>query len=263
LTFLSKCSGNFHDQHVVVRDPAGNIRRTFVPSVFQNYDASVWMAYASRWNTQTLGNWGHGMIGSVPYIHIQSWASALTGFDTAMEQFRDSPGVVIDVRMNGGGNSLYASVVIARFADQTRIGGYVRYRNGPNHNDFTAPSAFEFSPGGSWQFTKPVLLLTGARCLSSNEDFISAMRQLPHVTLAGDTTGGATANPTLRSLAAGWSYMISQWFFTTPDGIVVEGHGIPPHVPVPATDADFAAGRDPVLEYAATWAANPTVHRTL
>ena len=46
------------------------------------------------------------------------------------------------------------------------------------------------SPRGAWQYTGSVLVLIGARCASSNEGFIAAMRQLPHVTLVGDRTAG-------------------------------------------------------------------------
>lgn len=126
-------------------------------------------------------------------------------------------------------------------------------------DDFTTPMAGEFSRGGAWQFTRPVLLLVGPLSVSATEDFASAMRELPHVTLVGATTGGSSGNPAVRTLGEGRRYRIWQWYFTTADGIAVEGQGIPPHAPVPATAADFAGGVDPVLECAAGWAANPTV----
>jgi C-terminal processing protease CtpA/Prc len=106
-----------------------------------------------------------------------------------------------------------------------------------------------------------VLLLLGAGSLSSSEDFASAMRELPHVSLVGDASGGASANPATRALAGGWSYTVSRWWFQTADGLTVEGAGIPPHVAVAAGLADFAAGRDPVLDYAEAWAAAPVVVR--
>jgi carboxyl-terminal processing protease len=253
--------GELHDLHVVVLDPAGRQLPTWVRSVFKNYDPGIWGTYLSRWKAQTRGNWGYAAIGSVPYFYVANWSAPLDGFDAALEQFKDAPGMIIDVRMNPGGNGLFALAVVERLTDRTRLGGYVRYRNGPGHDDFTAPAAGYFSPGGPWQFTRPVLLLIGRGSASSSEDFTCAMRELPQVTLAGDTTAGSTGNPTTRTLEQGWSYRISQWFFTTPDGIVVEDHGIPPHVAIAAAPADFAAGVDPVLEYAAAWASNPTVLR--
>jgi hypothetical protein len=258
---LGEMLGELRDPHVYFQDNAGRQRPTWVNPAFKNYDPTVRSSYLARWGAQSLGQWGYGMIGSVPYVYVDSWSAPLVGFDGALETFRGAPGIVIDVRSNNGGASANARLVLQRLTDQTRIGGYVRYRNGPNHDDFTAPMATEFSPAGSWQYTKPVLLLVGAGSLSTTEDFSSGMRELPYVTLAGDNTAGASANAAIHSLSNSWSYSVSRWFFTTPDGIVVEGNGIPPHVRVPSTAADFASGRDPVLDYAVAWAANPTVHR--
>jgi len=247
------------DMHVGLRSQTGQWHPSYAPAVFRNFDAGVAAAYAARWGARAEGTWGHAMIGQVPYIYVASWASPLEGFDAFLEGVRGAPGMVIDVRMNGGGNNQYALQVVSRLTDGERIAGYVRYRGGPGHSDFTAPVALTVAPAGPWQFTRPILLLVGSGSLSSSEDFASAMRELPHVTLAGDPTGGSTANPVSRPLEAGWTYTVSRWFFTTPDGIVVEGQGIPPHVQVPSTAADFAAGIDPVLDHAERWAAAPTV----
>jgi Peptidase family S41 len=63
-----------------------------------------------------------------------------------------------------------------------------------------------------------VLLLIGRFCASSNESFIAAMQQLPQVTLVGDTTGGATANPQTFMPGGGWSYTVSRWIEYTASG---------------------------------------------
>jgi C-terminal processing protease CtpA/Prc len=79
------------------------------------------------------------------------------------------------------------------------------------------------------------------------------MGRLPNVTLVGDRTVGATANPGTFPLANGWSYTVSRWIEYTADNAVIEDNGISPDVFVPASAADFAAGRDPVID----WALNP------
>ncbi len=259
---LLEMLGLLSDRHVGLRDPLGRWRPSYAPAVAPNYDLAVDDVYRSAWGTKSEGNWGHGMIGAVPYLYVADWSAPLAGLDAFLEAMGSVPGMVVDVRMNPGGNGQYALDLASRFSDRTWIAGYVRYRNGPGHSDFTAPEAGTVSPGGARQFTGPVLLLVGPGSLSSTEDFVSAMRALPTVTLAGAATGGSTGNPAHRPLDAGWSYSVSQWFFTTPDGLVVEGHGIPVHHAVPATPADFAAGSDPVLDFAIAWAASPTVLRT-
>jgi carboxyl-terminal processing protease len=100
-----------------------------------------------------------------------------------------------------------------------------------------------------------VLLLIGRFCASSNESFIAAMQQLPHVTLIGDTTGGATANAQTFMLGGGWSYTVSRWIEYTASGQVIEDQGIAPTIAAPASAGDFQSGRDPVLDYAISRAA--------
>lgn len=76
------------------------------------------------------------------------------------------------------------------------------------------------------------------------------MRQLPNVTVAGDRTGGGWGNPATFPLAGSWSYTVSRWIEYTVDHEVIEDVGIAPQVFVPASPADFAQGRDPVLDWA-------------
>ncbi len=258
---LREMLGQLRDLHVALVTPEGSVIPTWTPALEPNSDAALWSTYVARWSFEPHGSWGLGWIGAVPYVWIEAWSQPLAGFSDAMESFKDAPGLVIDLRANPGGNNAYAVAVLQRIFDESHVVGLIRYRNGPGHEDFTPFQPWSISPGGAWQFTKPILLLVGPASASSSEDFASAARELPHVTIAGATTAGASGNPAERALAEGWRYRISQWYFTTPDGIVVEGNGIPPHVPIPTSPADFAAGVDPVLDYAAAWAAQPAVVR--
>ena len=93
-------------------------------------------------------------------------------------------------------------------------------------------------------------MLSGRGIFSSNESFIAAMRELPNVTIVGDTTGGGTGNPKTFPLGDGWSYSVSRWIEWTADRRVIEWNGIPSDVFVPWDPADPGTGHDPVLEAA-------------
>ncbi|MGH9199847.1 MAG: S41 family peptidase [Vicinamibacterales bacterium] len=246
--------GRLHDLHVVLRDPGGAVIATYDPQVFVNWDRSVWLQYLSRANwTQGQGDWGYGVLDGVPYISIGGWSATsirVADFDAALERFRSTPMLILDVRMNGGGGDQSAFEVAGRFARTSVTTGFVRFRNGPSHTDFGPVITRTLNPRGAWQYTGTVLLLIGRRSASSNESFIEAMRQLPNVTLAGDRTAGSTANPGTFPLADGWSYTVSRWIEYTADNQVIEDVGISPRVFVPASAADFTQGRDPVLDWA-------------
>ena len=76
------------------------------------------------------------------------------------------------------------------------------------------------------------------------------MRELPNVTVVGDTSGGHETSPQLFNLSNGWQFTVSTWIYYTAEMQIVEDKGIDPAIFVPATAADFQAGRDPVLGYA-------------
>lgn len=243
-----------HDLHVTLRGPGGTSIATYEPHAFVNWDRRVWNTYIARagW-TQGQADWGHGVLDGIPYIAIGGWGSSsirTSDFDATFERYRNAPRLILDVRMNAGGNDSLAFDIAGRFTGRTVTSGYVQFRNGASHTDFGPLMPRTVSPRGAWQFSGQVTLLIGRQCASSNESFIEAMRQSTNVTLVGDRTAGASANPATFQLAGGWSYTVSRWIEYTADRRVIEDVGITPHVFVPASAADFAAGHDPVLDYA-------------
>jgi len=258
VTLVQEMLGRLHDQHVVLTNGSTTLR-TYAPNYPVNWDDSVWQQYLARANAQVRGGAVSAVFNGVAYIAVQSWGPSrinVSDLDAFLDAFRDRPALILDVRMNAGGNDQPAFDFAGRFATSTTTAGFVQFRNGPGHGDFTPRQARTFSPRGSFQFTRPVLLLIGRMCASSNETFIAAMQQLPQVTLVGDTTGGATANPQTFMLGGGWSYTVSRWIEYTASGQVIEDQGIAPAIVVPASAGDFQGGRDPVLDYAIARAAS-------
>ena len=243
------------DAHVYIESKGGIRTRTYVPQEPVNWEAATWQGYLARNDWAQLTGWGWGRWGDVGYIAIGGWTEdRLTAgdFDRVLDDLRASRELIIDVRMNGGGNDALALAVAARFADQTRVVGYTRVRNGPGHDDLTAPTARSVSPRGPWQYTRPVTLLIGRGCYSSNESFIATMGEFPHVTLAGDITGGASGNPVRLEMGDGWYYTVPTWIETTAAGRIIEWNGIVPDIVIPWSPGAMAAGVDDVLEFAVT-----------
>jgi hypothetical protein len=257
-TVVRDMLGELRDVHAWLTAPNGSSVSTYSPTAFVNWRSDVWQVYIRRYAWQQRPtNWGYGSIAGVPYFVFGAWNTAqfnAGAVDAAFEQFKNAPAMVIDVRMNGGGNSALADSIASRFFDSSRVATYVRYRNGPKHSDLGPLQPSRVSPRGSWQFRKPVLLLVGRGCFSSSEDFIAAMSQLPYVTVVGDTTGGGSGNPTMVDLGGGWQYSVPRWIEYTAAMQVVEWKGIAPNIVVPASAADFDAGRDPVFDFAIQWA---------
>jgi hypothetical protein len=168
--------------------------------------------------------------------------------DDVLQQFKNTNGLIIDVRWNSGGNSVNAETVAGRFADQKRLYMTFCSKNGPGRNDFSAWRELSIEPRGGFQYTKPVVVLASRATCSSAETFVMAMKVLPQVTIVGDTTGGGVGNPIFRELPNGWTYRMSTGIAATADGTIMEGRGIPPDIQVQTTVADSINGVDRIME---------------
>lgn len=195
----------------------------------------------------------YGMLApTVGYIRLASFEGSGWGseVDEAMDQMRSATRLIVDVRGNLGGKYTLAADIAGRFADKSRVYGYVRYRNGEKHSDFTDYNEETVTPSGARQFTGPVYVLTNRRSASSAEDFTLAMRALPQTVVVGDTTAGASGGPIVRDLPNGWTYQLSEWIEYTRDKLTFEGRGLAPNVVVKPSAADYTNSIDPQLEKA-------------
>jgi C-terminal processing protease CtpA/Prc len=251
--------GTLKDVHSWFVDPSGAAKDTYQSPRFVNWNRSLWVEDVRRHqNFPQQTNWGYMMFGDIPYVYFGAWNRSqvkTADVDAVFERFRNAPAMVIDVRANGGGDESLAQEFAGRFYDQPHIYRYGANRNGPRHSDMETPHAVVLAPRGSWQFKRPVLVLAGRGSFSATEDFVCMMRVLPHVTIAGDTTGGGSGNPGFYDLGDGWKYTVPRSIGYTSAMQIVEWNGIAPAVVIPMSNADVDAGRDPVFEYAEKWAA--------
>jgi hypothetical protein len=252
---VQEALASLRDVHVWILTPDGRTLPTWRPTHRGNWSSLFPSAYRQQgsWNAESpvLAH-GPGADG-VPHIALASFASGqfdVAAFDRVLERYRDAPALILDVRMNGGGNDALALQVAGRFTTARRTTGWVQFRSGPRHDAFTALTERSVSPRGPWQYTRPVLLLTGRQTWSSAEGFVSAMRELPNVVVVGDTTGGGSGNPSVFSLREGYGFSVSRWIEYTADRSPIEWRGIAPDVAVPFTDAALAAGDDETLAFA-------------
>ena len=254
---MSSMLDQLRDGHVNLYTPHGNYVYAnrwpqypvnyFVDDIRRNYLGNIY---------EVTGN-GRIVYGQLTpdlgYIHISTFEGEddwILDIDAALDQFRNLRGIVVDVRHNSGGSNANSDYVASRFADRRRVHGYFKYRNGPNHDDFTELYERFIEPSKKWRFTKPTAVLTNRRSYSSTETFVLAMRAFPHVVVVGDTTGGGGGNPIYRELPNGWTYRLPVWVELTMDKEYFEGVGLVPDITVWISFADRTMGRDSILRTA-------------
>lgn len=175
-------------------------------------------------------------VGTFEYVYLGSFASPEAAYDAVAEaarRARDRRGIIIDVRHNAGGRTSAARQSAQPFVRESAVYQYVRWRSGPEHDDFTGYTPARVQPAtGGPIFDGPVAVLTNRRCFSACEEFVLMMRSQPGVVVVGDTTGGGSGNPIVRELSNGWTYRVPRWVAYTPERTTFEGDGLPPDVAV-------------------------------
>ncbi|KAF0247148.1 MAG: hypothetical protein FD180_87 [Planctomycetota bacterium] len=223
------------DPHVYLDKPDGSRVGTFERKWARNFDYK-WVGKQLESPVQigkvafagtTADGFGVVAIGSL-VLDEATAAKIVAEIDARL----DAPGFIVDLRGNSGGNEKWAQEFASIFADQERVYAKARFRNGPKSNDFGQEHERRVAPRKGKTFTKPVVVLTGPGCMSSGEGFVKAMKCLPHVTLVGLPTGGASGNPAPVALPNGVTVWFSRWYDMTPDGTSFEGKGIAPDIEV-------------------------------
>lgn len=241
------------DLHVWFVDPRGQVVPTYRPSGLANFDRERWASALRDANYITrTGNTGDGFVGGYAYLHIDSWKAPVDEelLDAMMQRARTSEGLIIDVRTNAGGSDATALAFASRFTVRPFAASYVQINTDPRVKDIEMPLARTIAPRGTWQYTRPVVVITGRRGYSATESFVAAMRTLPQVTVVGDTTGGASGNPTTFPLGNGWQFTVPRWLEFGPDRQPIEWRGVAPHLTMAWDPQRYDSQRDPLIDAA-------------
>jgi hypothetical protein len=188
----------------------------------------------------------------IGFIAIYGWNSAdlPNRFQEVLEEMRDTRGLIVDVRLNGGGSEDQAMAVAARFVPKPFVYAYSRFRNGPAHTNLTEKSSRTVSPRGPWRYNRPVVLLIGQKCMSSNESFIAMMSGDPDLTTIGDHTCGSSGNSRQLKLPLDITVSIPRWIDYLPDGTPLDERGFQPQIQFKPEPGAFEGKRDDLLKAA-------------
>jgi hypothetical protein len=195
-------------------------------------------------------------IKDVGYLRYSSCMEQVTTANIrgALDLLGDVKGLIIDLRNNGGGALLYALEFAAHFFSEKTVVGYLRYKEGPGHSEFSKFYAQYVDPEDPAVFSGRIVVLTNRMVFSAANELVSAMKCLPNVTLMGDVTGGGGGVPLSSELYNGWSVRISR----NPLFDVNKEHiefGIAPNIHVDMDKDDEYNGFDTIIDSAVSYLA--------
>ena len=214
------------------------------------------MGELSRWE-RLDGGWG--------YIRYTSFAeggleNAVLTFYAMLDSLLDAPGLILDLRGNGGGYVNAITAIAGRFITEKQTMGFVNYRD-PGQ-DVVYQIIDEMS--GGWTdkrrllamprgepYTGPVVILIDSGCFSACEGFTGGLQSFDRALVIGPGASGGgsgfVGGLKLPSDAViSFSYSVA-WL---PNMQQIEGHGVRPNIRVRERPRDWAVGRDRVLERA-------------
>lgn len=226
---------------VTAQGPAGKARRI---TLRRESNPEFWHEPTISWREPS---------DSIGYIRISRWTgdNITEEFDKALETFKNTRGIIIDVRGNGGGNDRLADLVNGRLTDKPVVSSIDFWRKAGS--DTYDRSIGWVRPRGPWTYKGRVAVLIDEGSMSACEHFVSGIEAMGHILLVGAPTNGAGGGPTTVRLPDGTTVRISRALGLRANGVVFEGHGIPPHIFSTPTIDDLRNRRDAALDIAKEW----------
>lgn len=165
----------------------------------------------------------------------------------ALEHMRNTRGIILDLRLNGGGSEPLAEPIAGRFLEKPYVYASSQFRNGPAHTNLTAHDERVISPRGPWRYDRPVLVLIGQKCMSSAESFVGMMTGDPLAQTMGDHTCGSSGNPEIIQLPLDMTVSVPRWIDYRPDGVPLDEKGFEPQIPFHPSPGAFEGHNDELL----------------
>lgn len=222
----------------------------------QDFDLRTLEEYYLKFNwLSTSGIIYYQLPGEIAYMYYPSFSNVIseTSLDYILAILYNSRGLIVDIRDNGGGLLTNINTLVGRFITEKKIGGYIRHKTGPGHNDFSEPYPIEYEPAqqGRIMWDGQVVVLTNRSCFSAANTFVAVMKDLPNVSIVGAKTGGGGGLPFTSELPVGWSVRFSACPLLDSKGNVIE-NGIDPSpgCEVHALPEELAQGKDAILDFA-------------
>ncbi|WP_404829207.1 S41 family peptidase [Streptomyces albicerus] len=188
----------------------------------------------------------------LPFTDEESYAQWEAALEAALDKipWTRLSGLVLDVRVNGGGADPLGLRIASRLTDRPYT-AYTKYaRNDPDDpTRFTRGEPITIRPHQGPRFTGPVAVLTGGLTISAAETFTQALMARTQAPVRiGQNTQGVFSDTLDRALPKGWQFSLPNEEFRTADGTTFDGTGIPPQHRTPVfTEEEFEQGRDSAL----------------
>ncbi len=201
------------------------------------------------------------------YISLNSFSDweIAEMFRKKNKELQQAESLIIDLRNNGGGNTIIGKVILHYLTEdtvffgaksQTRQNVAAFKARGNDTYFYDLPYSPDTLGSGDKKLLRnkrvivPTAILIGHGTASAAEDFLIYADKQKHMTKIGEPTYGSTGQPLSFELPYGGMARVCTKKDTYPDGREFVGIGIQPDILVRKSRTDFIENKDPVLEKA-------------
>jgi len=218
-------------------------------NVYFDLDITIKSKYLKN-NFQTEGYYTYGIIqDTIGYVYYERFSND-SYFNNVMQFFKDKnvSKIIIDIRNNQGGEAKIPQYMVGYFVSQETLVGYLQFKGGKEHNNFTSKIELKAVPQSIY-FGKKVNVLINRNSFSAASYFAGMVNNLPNFKLIGQITGGGGGAGSPYELPNGWIVAVANEFFMDSKGNQIE-NGISPNMPIENTKKDLKTFIDKMLEKA-------------
>jgi C-terminal processing protease CtpA/Prc len=191
---------------------------------------------------------------NIGYVFLSTFSNdnLKNEFPKIIEYFKTTNGIIIDIRQKVGGNTAVVRSILSYFLTEP-LDWPTFYCLG----ELVEPNPVE--PNQYLVYTNPVVVIINGSTFSAGELTTEMLKQLPAVTVIGNTSGGGggtgycnSSNQSIPDyrLPSGKVISVPTGFIIKYNGETYEWNGVSPEIFVDQTEADILSGRDKQLEFA-------------
>ncbi len=151
--------------------------------------------------------------------------------ETIIQRFKDTDGVILDLRFNRGGSDETALKLLSYFNDSNKV---VFTKKAKMGEQFTKPQKIILNSQSN-SYNKKVVLLTSSETCSAAEIFVLASLRLPNIIRIGNSTSGHFSDAIPKAIPSGWTFRMSMEVYLDQQKKNYEVIGIPPDIKTEST----------------------------
>lgn len=192
------------------------------------------------------------------YIRFSNFVGSLTEkIQDGMKSLKDAPGLIIDLRNNGGGSlGMTRELLSGLFRERTLLSRQLTRQGQPITMGFGLFEVIrlEYSaPGNPDAYGGPLVVLVNEGSGSASEYFAATLQATRRATIVGQTSCGCLLGFLgYANIPGGGELAYSEIGFVSSTGQRIEGDGVKPDLTVAPTVSDLQLYRDRALEMAET-----------